>query len=128
MCQYTYHITYHIYNIILVGSFNPSEKILVSWDYYSQYMEKNKYSKPPISYIRDPSLDVPLKAGKPTHGWPGWSSLTRNECCLYGSGVELRYPKKDQQIGTLPKENHRKIWGNMGKYTIHGGIIPLFSH
>ena len=106
----------------------PLKKILVSWDYYSQYMEKNKYSKPPISYIRDPSLDVPLKAGKPTHGWPGWSSLTRNECCLYGSGVELRYPKKDQQIGTLPKENHRKIWGNMGKYTIHGGIIPLFSH
>jgi len=24
----------------LVGGFNPSEKILVSWDYPSQYMEK----------------------------------------------------------------------------------------
>jgi hypothetical protein len=24
----------------LVGGFNPSEKILVSWDYCSQYMEK----------------------------------------------------------------------------------------
>ena len=27
---------------ILVGGFNPSEKILVSWDDYSQYMEKQK--------------------------------------------------------------------------------------
>jgi hypothetical protein len=24
----------------LVGGFNPSEKILVSWEYSSQYMEK----------------------------------------------------------------------------------------
>jgi hypothetical protein len=24
----------------LVGGFNPSEKILVNWDYYSQHMEK----------------------------------------------------------------------------------------
>jgi hypothetical protein len=24
----------------LVGGFNPSEKTLVSWNYYSQYMEK----------------------------------------------------------------------------------------
>ena len=27
---------------ILVGSFNPSENIFVSWDYYSQYMEKKQ--------------------------------------------------------------------------------------
>ena len=27
-------------NYNLVGGFNPSEKILVSWDYYSQHMEK----------------------------------------------------------------------------------------
>ena len=27
---------------ILVGGFNPSWKILVSWDYYAQYMEKQK--------------------------------------------------------------------------------------
>ena len=26
--------------LYLVGGFNPSEKILVSWDYYSQYVEK----------------------------------------------------------------------------------------
>ena len=25
---------------LLVGGFNPSEKILVSWDDYSKYMEK----------------------------------------------------------------------------------------
>ena len=28
------------YHGILVGGFNPSEKILVSWDDYSQYMQK----------------------------------------------------------------------------------------
>jgi hypothetical protein len=32
----------YIYDDILVGGFNPSEKILVSWDDYSQYMEKSK--------------------------------------------------------------------------------------
>jgi hypothetical protein len=26
----------------MVGGFNPSEKILISWDYHSQYMEKLK--------------------------------------------------------------------------------------
>ena len=29
----------YIYIYILVGGFNPLEKILVSWGYYSQYME-----------------------------------------------------------------------------------------
>ena len=29
---------------ILVGGFNPSEKILVSWDYYSQYIETKKHT------------------------------------------------------------------------------------
>ena len=34
---------YRIFNYILVGGFNPSEKYeFVSWDYYSQYMEKIK--------------------------------------------------------------------------------------
>ena len=33
------HIYIYIYT--LVGGFNPSEKILVSWGCYSQYMEKN---------------------------------------------------------------------------------------
>ena len=28
--------------VILVGGSNPSEKILVSWEYYSQYMENKK--------------------------------------------------------------------------------------
>ena len=34
-------VIYH-YNpsYILLGGFNPSEKILVGWGYYSQYMEK----------------------------------------------------------------------------------------
>jgi len=34
---------YRIFNYILVGGFNPPEKYeFVSWDYYSQYMEKIK--------------------------------------------------------------------------------------
>jgi hypothetical protein len=37
-------------NDILVGGFNPSEKYEISWDDYSQYMEKyNSCSKPPTS-------------------------------------------------------------------------------
>ena len=35
----------------LVGAFNPSEKILVSWDDYSQYMEHKKCSKPPTRNV-----------------------------------------------------------------------------
>ena len=33
----------HTYIYILVGGFNPSEKILVSWDHHSQYMENKMY-------------------------------------------------------------------------------------
>ena len=38
--------------LCLVGGFNPSEKSLVNWDDYSQYMETYKItcSKPPIRY------------------------------------------------------------------------------
>jgi len=31
---------YNEYQPILVGGFKPSKKILVSWDYDSEYMEK----------------------------------------------------------------------------------------
>jgi hypothetical protein len=48
-----------IYN--LVGGFNPSEKILVSWGYYSQYME-NKCSKPPTSNCSNCSNYLPALA------------------------------------------------------------------
>ena len=30
----------------MVGGFNPSEKKLVTWDYYSQSMEKNNPNVP----------------------------------------------------------------------------------
>ena len=39
-----------IYIVYLVGGFTPSEKILVSWDDYCQYMENQKCSKPPTRY------------------------------------------------------------------------------
>ena len=50
VCIYIYiYINVNVYVYILVGGFTPSEKYyLVSWDYYSQYMEK-KCSKPPTS-------------------------------------------------------------------------------
>ena len=42
--MYVYiYINVNVYVYILVGGFNPSEKYyIVSWDYYSQYMEKIK--------------------------------------------------------------------------------------
>ena len=42
---------YTCYCYYLVGGFNLSEKIIVSWGYYSQYIWKNKKcSKPPTGY------------------------------------------------------------------------------
>ena len=44
-------ISYHYPITHLVGCFNSSENMKVSWDHYSQYMESHKKcSKPPTSY------------------------------------------------------------------------------
>jgi hypothetical protein len=57
----------------LVGGFNPSEK-KVSWDDYSQYMEKKKCFKPPTSFciVRGSSVHHPSipqdQRSKKTHG------------------------------------------------------------
>ena len=48
--MYVYiYINVNVYVYILVGGFTPSEKYyLVSWDYYSQYMEKNVPNHQPV--------------------------------------------------------------------------------
>ena len=58
-------------NYHLVGGFNPSEKVAVSWDYYSRYMEKYVFcSKPPTSHdssldFEDPSCEInPFETSK----------------------------------------------------------------
>jgi len=57
----------------LVGGFNPSENCFVSWDYYSQYMEKI-CSKPPTSKERSLTayilcLAIPTETPRHTR-WP----------------------------------------------------------
>ena len=60
----------------LVGGFNPSEKTLVSWDDYSQYVEKyNSCSKSPTRSCSTVRLHIfpwwtPRLAGRPSGNCP----------------------------------------------------------
>ena len=47
----------------MVGGFNPSEKILVSWGYYSQYMGEKKHvaNHQPDIYLGKLSYFINLK-------------------------------------------------------------------
>ena len=55
----------YIYIYCQVGGFNPSEiYYIVSWDHYSQYMGKKKYSKPPASCEMDHNATTRSLASK----------------------------------------------------------------
>ena len=55
------HTIYTVY-IYMVGGFNPSEKILVSWGYYSQYMgKKHVANHQPDIYLGKLSYFINLK-------------------------------------------------------------------
>jgi len=61
----SHYICIHIY--IYGWWFQPLRKILASWDYYSQYMEK--CSKPPTKYIH---IYIYIVSG-PFRAYLGWS-------------------------------------------------------
>jgi hypothetical protein len=47
-----FYVIWCLLNFIVVGGFNPLKNMKVSWDDYSQYMEKKTTcSKPPTRYI-----------------------------------------------------------------------------
>ena len=80
--------------------FQPLWKILVSWDYYSQYMEKIKFhgSKPPTS-IETMALTSKLRFLQifPIHG-----SLDR-QFCIFPGDLQLREPQSMlQKLGLRP--------------------------
>jgi hypothetical protein len=76
---------------MLVGGFNPSEK-KVSWDYYSQYMEK-ECSKPPTRYNLVVTMVTIMAIGMATacnrNGYCNATIIDGNGCYEYATVVYM---------------------------------------
>ena len=102
----SHYICIHIY--IYGWWFQPLWKILASWDYYSQYMENKKCSKPPTRtmFPTCQTFNISHEVSSLIHGYDDLSAVPMRKISPCQTSVESFYHLQEPPLNVMLKIPH----------------------